>query len=211
MTNGTIIVAREKPALEEQIIDILATAPNMQYFGSFSTAINTSTKIEMRNSDAILVDFNFSAVSGIDCLAFIEELKSSVQVVMLIAGGNSKRILKIVKADAIGHLAKPNSREQTLDPVPDKCTSSVEMFGSAASTTVPHITEKISSLNRVENLTSRELQVLDLLSMGLTYNEVSTKLNIGYETVRTHVKKFCLKLHSRNRIEAVVKYRSKSG
>jgi DNA-binding NarL/FixJ family response regulator len=99
--------------------------------------------------------------------------------------------------------------EQIVD-VLATAPNSLQMFGLAASRVRPYIPKKGSSLKQVENLTSRELQVLELLSTGLTYKEVSTKLNIGYETVRSHVKKFCLKLHARNRIEAMAKYRSKS-
>jgi DNA-binding CsgD family transcriptional regulator len=53
---------------------------------------------------------------------------------------------------------------------------------------------------------SREQEVLSLLSSGYHYKEISDRLGIGIETVRTHVKNICEKMHVRNRVEAVTKH-----
>ena len=45
--------------------------------------------------------------------------------------------------------------------------------------------------------------------MGFVYKEIGGKLDIGAETVRTHVKNICQKMHVRSRIEAVAKHRPK--
>lgn len=55
-------------------------------------------------------------------------------------------------------------------------------------------------------LSPRERQVLELLSTGYIYKEIADKLDIGVETVRTHVKSICQKMHARNRLEAVARH-----
>ena len=67
-----------------------------------------------------------------------------------------------------------------------------------------HRSEKPAA--EAEQLSPRELEVLDLLVKGLVLKEVGEQLGIGLETVRTHVNHIYLKLHVRSRIEAVVKY-----
>jgi len=69
---------------------------------------------------------------------------------------------------------------------------------------------RISS-DEVGSLTLREKEVLELLASGLFYREVGQKLDIGFETIRTHVKNICLKMQVRNRVEAVAKYMSAGG
>lgn len=59
---------------------------------------------------------------------------------------------------------------------------------------------------RLGNLSLREEEVLDLLARGFIYKEIGEKLNIGTETVRTHVKRICQKMQVRNRLEAVAKH-----
>jgi DNA-binding CsgD family transcriptional regulator len=50
---------------------------------------------------------------------------------------------------------------------------------------------------------------MDLLAQGFIYKEIGEKLNIGAETVRTHIKNICLKMHVRGRIEAVARHTGK--
>lgn len=57
----------------------------------------------------------------------------------------------------------------------------------------------------VRLLTSREKEVLHLLSMGLTYKKISTKLEVSHETVKMHLKNVYRKLDVQNKIEALNK------
>jgi DNA-binding NarL/FixJ family response regulator len=66
--------------------------------------------------------------------------------------------------------------------------------------------QKVSGIERAETLTPRDREVLELLVMGLLYKEIGEKLNIGTETVRTHVKHICKKMEVRSRVDAVVKH-----
>ena len=67
------------------------------------------------------------------------------------------------------------------------------------------------STAEVGSLSPREKKVLELLTSGFPYLEVGRKLDIGFETVRTHVKNICSKMRVRNRVEAVAKYISVDG
>ncbi len=62
-----------------------------------------------------------------------------------------------------------------------------------------------------KDLSAREDQVLKLLASGYIYKEIGEKLDIGVETVRSHVKNICEKMHVRGRIEAVAKRRLDAG
>jgi DNA-binding CsgD family transcriptional regulator len=58
----------------------------------------------------------------------------------------------------------------------------------------------------ISELSDREQQVLDLLAQGLIYKEIADKLNIGYETVHTYIRRIYEKLQVRTRTEAVAKF-----
>jgi DNA-binding CsgD family transcriptional regulator len=58
----------------------------------------------------------------------------------------------------------------------------------------------------VDPLTKREEEVLDLLAKGFSSGEIAQQLNIGLETVNSHLKHIYGKLHVRSRTEAVIKY-----
>ncbi len=54
-------------------------------------------------------------------------------------------------------------------------------------------------------LTGREKEVIEYLSMGLTYDEIATQLNVSPETVKMHLKNIYRKLQVKNKIEALNK------
>ena len=62
-----------------------------------------------------------------------------------------------------------------------------------------------ASPDPMANLADREREVLDLLAQGLMYKEIADKLGIGFETVRTYVRRIYEKLQVRSRTEAVAK------
>jgi len=61
-----------------------------------------------------------------------------------------------------------------------------------------------------ENISQREQQVLSLLASGFIYKEIGDQLGISVETVRSHVKNICQKMHVRNRVEAVARHQAKT-
>ena len=67
-------------------------------------------------------------------------------------------------------------------------------------------TKAPSSGGDLSDLSEREQQVLDLLAQGLIYKEIAKKLNIGYETVHTYIRRIYEKLQVRTRTEAVAKF-----
>ncbi len=83
------------------------------------------------------------------------------------------------------------------------------MSPSIARLVVSHFHRHSDPAKEVENLTPRELEVLQQLAKGLLYKEVAESLGIGIGTVRTHVEAIYRKLHVQTRTEAVLKLFSK--
>ena len=153
------------------------------------------------------MDIKLPAMSGIECLTIVKKFAPTVQIIMVTVYEDSERIFRALKAGASGYLVKSCPPEQLLSSIRD-----VHNGGSALST---HIARKVvkhfhvlgPSKSEMENLTRREREVLDLLSEGFIYKEIGDKLNIASETVRTHAKNICQKMHVRSRVEAVAKHR----
>jgi len=63
-----------------------------------------------------------------------------------------------------------------------------------------------AELSPSAELSSREVEILNLVAKGLTNKEIGPSLNISYDTVRAHLRRIYEKLHVRCRTEAVMKY-----
>ena len=80
------------------------------------------------------------------------------------------------------------------------------MSSAIARKVVQSFQEPVPAGAPMENLSSREQEVLDMLAKGFLYKEISDKLNLGLGTIKTYVRRIYEKLHVQSRTEAVIKY-----
>lgn len=64
-------------------------------------------------------------------------------------------------------------------------------------------------MENTQRLTSREQEILELLSKGWTNNSIARKMDISINTVKYHLKKIFVKLNAKNRIEALNKFHTR--
>jgi DNA-binding NarL/FixJ family response regulator len=145
-------------------------------------------------------------MSGIDCVTHLKKSLPSLQIIMLTVYEDSERIFRALKAGADGYLVKSSPPEVLLEAIDDVRRGGSPMSSHIARKVVRHFHLVGPSPEESENLSPREQEVLNLLSAGYLYKEISDQLGIGIETVRTYVKNICEKMHVRNRVEAVAKH-----
>ena len=68
--------------------------------------------------------------------------------------------------------------------------------------------QKVLVINRTEELTKREMEVLHLMADAWTYKQVAQQLHISTETVKTHLKNIYRKLQASGKVDALNKFRS---
>ena len=203
----TVVIVEDDRGLREELVRTLETAPDIKCLAVYASAEDALPKILEKRPDVVLMDIKLPGMSGIQCVAEIKKVFPDLQIIMVTVYEDSERIFRALKAGASGYLVKSCPPEQLLASIRD-----VHNGGSALST---HIARKVvkhfhalgPSMSETENLTRREREVLDLLSEGFIYKEIGDKLDIATETVRTHAKNICQKMHVRSRVQAVAKHR----
>lgn len=203
-----VMVVEDDRGLREQIVEILATAPDIYCLGAFTSAESALPQILAKKPDAVLMDIKLPGMSGIQCVAEIKKVLPTMQVIMVTVYEDSERIFRALKAGANGYLVKSSPPEQLLAAIRDVSTGGAPMSSHIASKVVRHFHLIGISPTESENLSPREREVLDLLAEGFIYKEIGDKLKISPETVRTYVKIICQKMHVRSRLEAVAKHRA---
>ena len=154
----------------------------------------------------ILMDINLPGKSGVECIPDLKTLLPDAQIVMLTVYEDTDLIFGALSAGATGYLLKRTPTDELLRGIRD-----VHRGGSPMTS---HIARKVVQFLRQPPpgsaegaLSPREREVLELLASGYIYKEIGDKLGIGIETVRTHVKSICQKMHVRSRLEAVARHR----
>jgi len=146
-------------------------------------------------------------MSGIECVLEVKRALPEIQIVMVTVYEDSERIFRALTAGASGYIVKSSPPRELIQAVRDAYVGGAPMSIHIARKVVQHFHALGTSARESENLSAREREVLDLLALGFIYKEIGAKLNISAETVRSHVKNICEKMHVRSRLEAVAKHR----
>lgn len=159
------------------------------------------------NVDIALMDIQMPEMNGIDATQEISKRWPHIKVLMITMFDDDESLFKAIMAGATGYLLKEDSGKMLYKAITDT------MLGGAAMS--PGIALRALKLvrtpfqNNLSNedfgLTPRELELLNQLKSGLTYERIANNLNISYFTVRKHIENIYKKLQVRNKLEAVQK------
>lgn len=163
--------------------------------------------------DVALMDLEMPNMDGVDAIAVGSSFYPSVKFVVLTIFDDEDKIFKAIKAGAYGYLLKDESGENISDML-------WQMQESGAGPISPGIAHKILQLVQNNNLTplhkrkpadpktffdltEREQEILKILVEGLSYKEISNRLNISVNTAKKHVINIYNKLHVNSRAQAL--------
>jgi len=209
MTKSVVVVEDDR-GLREQLVAILRTAPDIKCIAAFATAEEALAKIPAQNPDVVLMDIGLPGMSGIDCVAQLKKLDSAPQIIMVTVYEDADRIFRALKAGANGYLVKSSPPDELLDAVRDVDAGGAPMSSHIACKVVEHFHVQEPHHQEKDDISQRERQVLTLLASGFIYKEIGDQMGISMETVRSHVKNICQKMHVRNRVEAVAKHQART-
>jgi DNA-binding NarL/FixJ family response regulator len=205
----SIMIVEDDQNLREQLLKLIETTSDMQCAGAFPSAEAALFQVAKQNPDIILMDIKLPGMSGIECLTIVKKNAAAVQVIMVTVYEDNGLIFEALKAGANGYLIKSSPPAEMLEAIRDAFNGNTPLSGPIALRVMEYFHKIGPTSKEAEDLSSRERQVLDLLAMGFIYKEIGIKLDISAETVRSHVKRICQKLHVRSRIEAIAKHWTK--
>ena len=204
----SIAVVEDNPGLRQQIVEILKSAPDVEYLYAVSSAEEALVEIPKNPPDIVLMDIKLPGMSGIDCLPLLKRAVPEVEIMMLTIYEDAEDIFRALKSGASGYLLKSSPPEVLFEAIRDLRSGGTPLSVNIARKVVRYFQAAGQVERENEKLSSREIQVLDLMATGLINKEIADKLSISLQTVKTHVKRIYAKMHARNRMEAVLKHRS---
>lgn len=205
MTRSVAIV-EDDAGIRDNLKALLNGSPGYRCVCVCSSAERALVEIPHCRPDVVLMDINLPRMSGIECVARLKAKIPDVLVLMLTVYDDGDSIFRALKAGASGYLVKRLASDKLLDAIEEVCEGGSPMSCQIARKVVQFFHQAGPSEKVSENLSPRELEILDLLVAGRFFKEIADRLGISGETVRTHVNHIYRKLHVRSRTEAVVKY-----
>ena len=187
---------------------ILQAEPEFSIVGEASDGAEAVELADRAAADVVLMDVRMPRLDGIEACRAIRERHPDVRVMMLTTFDLHDYVHAALRAGASGFMLKDAPAEQLID--------AIRIIAGGDALLAPSITQALideiasqpvsdrSAYPGIDDLTDRELQVLELMARGQSNAEIAGELYLGEATIKTHVGRILSKLGARDRVQAVV-------
>lgn len=202
----TVAIVEDNSSIRRSLQEWVNSTGDYRCICTFSDAETALVEVPRLKPDVVLMDIQLPGKSGIACTAKLKSLMPEIQIIVVTVYRDRDLLFQALKAGACGYLLKRSSPEELLRAITEVRSGGAPMTGEIARMVVETFQKPANENPTPVELSSRETEILDLVAKGLTNKEIGPLLNIGYDTVRAHLRRIYEKLHVRCRAEAVMKY-----
>jgi DNA-binding NarL/FixJ family response regulator len=193
---------------------VLSSDESIEVVGEAGDGRAAVQKAGTLRPDVVLMDVRMPDLDGISATREILSASPEVKVAVLTTFEQDDYIFGALSAGASGFLLKRTKPEELI--------AAIHTIAAGDSLLSPSVTRRViermagqpvpdsSASERLDELTPREREVLELIARGLSNSEIAAAFVIEESTVKTHVKRILMKLRLRDRVQAVI-YAYESG
>ena len=206
----SISIVEDNDKLRGTLAKVIGRAEGFRFATDYASAEDALADLPKVKPDVVLMDINLPGMNGVECVRKLKALLPQTQVMMLTVYEDTENIFNALAAGANGYMLKRTPIKELIEAIREMQRGGSPMTTHIARLVVQSFQKPAApaaaSGGELSELSEREQQVLDLLAQGLIYKEIAEKLNIGYETVHTYIRRIYEKLQVRTRTEAVAKF-----
>ena len=178
---------------------------DLEIKNDFETAEECIEALEKNPVDVILMDIGLPYMTGIEATKIIKDKYPNTKIIMLTSHDNQEEIISSLASGANAYALKDISVEDLHDAILNTNKGCIWIHPKIASI-INHTFVNAKLIPKEDfNLTSREKEVLELLTQGLSNTEIAEKLIISTHTAKAHVCNILTKLSVTDRVQAAVK------
>jgi DNA-binding NarL/FixJ family response regulator len=203
-----IIIVDDHQIVREGIRSLLAGEKNMQVIAETGTGREGVRLAEKLAPDVVIMDIGMSDLNGIEATRQITDKNAGVKILILSMHSDQRFVERTLKAGAVGYLLKDCSFEELVRAIRTVMAEKTYLSPGIAGAVVRDYIE-ISSAE-VPAITSREREVLQLITEGRSTREIAGLLFISVKTVETHRQQIMRKLRLRT-VAELTKYAIRKG
>ena len=210
MSDGRVrvLVVDDDDLMRAGLHSVLASDEGIQVVGEAGNGRLAVARTRELRPDVVLMDVRMPDLDGIAATREVLAVSPDVKVVVLTTFEEDDYIFGALSAGASGFLLKRTSPEDLI--------AAIHLIAAGDSLLSPSVTRTVidrmahrpppdsTARRRLEQLTPREREVFELIAQGLTNSEIASALVVEESTVKTHVRRVLMKLHLRDRVQAVI-------
>jgi DNA-binding NarL/FixJ family response regulator len=186
---------------------VLSSDDTIEAVGEASDGREAVRRVIELRPDVVLMDVRMPDLDGIAATREVLSVAPDSKVVILTTFEDDEYVFGALNVGASGFLLKRTRPEELI--------AAIHTIAAGDSLLSPSVTRRVIDRmaaqallrptgERLEVLTSREREVLELVARGLSNSEIAAELVIEESTVKTHVRRVLMKLGARDRVQAVI-------
>jgi DNA-binding NarL/FixJ family response regulator len=189
-----VMVVDDHQVVRQGLVALINTEPGLMAVAEASDGQQAVEMFRQQQPDITLMDLRLPVMGGVDATKLIRQEFPTAKIIVLTTYDGDEDIYRALKAGAQGYLLKGVSFDDLLDAIRSVYAGARRIPAAVA--------ERLAERMSGQELTGRELQVLELIVKGRSNKEISTELSISEATVKSHINSLLGKLGVNDRTQA---------
>jgi DNA-binding NarL/FixJ family response regulator len=203
-----VLIADDDDLMRAGLVELLTADPEIEIVGQAATGRQAIEQTRQLAPDVVLMDVRMPDLDGISATRALARVAPATRVLILTTFEQDDYIFGALRAGASGFLLKRTRPEELLAAVHTVAAGEALLSPSVTRRVIDRMaqqpTPELTDQAKLDGLTPREREVLELIARGLSNREIAAALAVEESTIRTHVKRVLMKLGLRDRVQAVI-------
>lgn len=204
-----LLIVDDQELFREGLLTLLSIQKDFEIVSQASSGEEAILATTKTNPDVILMDLRMSGIGGVEATKRIVQQHPGIKIIVLTTFDEDDLVFNALHAGAIGYLLKDVSPDKLFEAIRTAYRGEYYLLPSITAKVMAEFTRtprapKIEADSIFENLSRRELEILRMVSTGMSNKEIALSLVIAEGTVKNHLTSIFNKLNARDRMHAVL-------
>lgn len=192
-----LLIVDDHPAFRAGLVALLADEGDLQVVDECGDGQTAVELYRRHRPDVALMDLRLPGLSGVEAILAICQEFPDASVIVLTTFDADEDIYRAIQSGAKSYLLKGMSKAEIV--------GAIRAVHAGQDALPEGVAERLAERRRRQELTSREVEVLQLLVKGRSNKEIASDLSIAEDTVKSHLKTLFAKLEVRDRTAAAIR------
>jgi RNA polymerase sigma factor (sigma-70 family) len=203
-----VLIADDDDLMRAGLVELLSVDPSIEIVGEATTGREAVERARRLGPDVVLMDVRMPDLDGIEATRELTRAAPDTRVLIVTTFEQDDYVFGALRAGASGFLVKRTRPEELIAAVHTIAAGDSLLSPSVTRRVIDRMAQQpipeLAGQAKLDELTPREREVLELVARGLSNREIATALVVEESTIRTHTKRILEKLRLRDRVQIVI-------